>query len=193
MKRSGVTWLITHPEVEIDPAREVTDWSLSPKGRARMTRMLDAPFIGNIEAIWSSTERKAIEAAQILSAHLSIPPKTLAALGENDRSSTGYLPAPEFEAMANRFFAHPQESADGWERAIDAQSRIIAAIEDIASQIPDQSGLAIIGHGGVGALLLCHLTATPISRKADQPGRGGGNYFTFAAGKLLQSWTPIDA
>lgn len=193
MKRHGPIWFITHPEVIIDPTVAVVDWRLSPRGRQRMGRLLAAPFIPTIDAIWSSTERKAIEAAHILSSHRGIDPTTLAALGENDRAATGYLPAAEFEALADRFFAHPFESVRGWERAIDAQSRIVAAIEHIASQTPDNSSLAIVAHGAVGALLLCHLTASPISRAADQPGRGGGNYFSFAAGRLRQGWTPIDA
>ena len=36
--------------------------------------------------------------------------QTLEALGENDRSSTGYLPKEVFETMANRFFGLPQEN-----------------------------------------------------------------------------------
>lgn len=193
MKRHAPIWFITHPEVMIDPNRPVPDWGLAPKGLARMARLLEAPFIADIDAIWCSTERKAIEAAEILAAHRKIPARALAELGENDRSATGYLPSAEFEATADSFFARPLESVRGWERAIDAQARIVSAIHDIASQTPDHAGIAIVAHGAVGALLLCHVTKTPISRKADQPGRGGGNYFMFAAGVLVHGWTPIDA
>jgi hypothetical protein len=47
---------------------------------------------------------------------------------------------------------------------------------------------------GVGALLLCHLKAQPISRQEDQPGAGGGNYFVFEASSnaLLQGWRPTE-
>ena len=48
-------------------------------------------------------------------------------IGENDRSATGFLPREEFWATADLFFAHPTESIRGWERAIDAQARIVAA------------------------------------------------------------------
>ena len=38
-----------------------------------------------------------------------------------------------------------------------------------------------------------YLQSLPISRKLDQPGSGGGNYFLFQrrTGTLLQSWTSI--
>lgn len=29
---------------------------------------------------------------------------------ENDRSATGFLPPPEFEAVANQFFANPHKA-----------------------------------------------------------------------------------
>ena len=67
-----------------------------------------------------------MEAAEILSAPLGIVPEVRARMGENDRSATGFLPGPDFEAMADRFFAQPDQSAEGWERAVDAQARIMA-------------------------------------------------------------------
>jgi broad specificity phosphatase PhoE len=56
----------------------------------------------------------------------------------------------------------PQSSVRGWERAADAQVRIIRAVERVLSQAPDNDDIAIIGHGGTGTLLLCHLAGVPI-------------------------------
>ena len=33
--------------------------------------------------------------------------------------------------MADAFFAKPEESVRGWERAVDAQARVAAAVDDI--------------------------------------------------------------
>lgn len=44
-----------------------------------------------------------------LAGHLGLSVAELKRLGENDRSATGYLPRAEFEAVANLFFAHPNE------------------------------------------------------------------------------------
>ncbi len=186
---------ITHPDVVIDPAIPVPEWPLSPRGRARMTAALAQPWIASIGAVWCSTERKALDGAAILANHLSLPVHHLATLRENDRATTGYLPKAEFEAVADAFFAHPTESVRGWERAIDAQQRIVAAVGDVVAASAGCGGdIAIVAHGGVGALLLCHLLAAPIARTHDQPPNNGGNYFAFdaATGRLRHGWRPID-
>jgi broad specificity phosphatase PhoE len=50
--------------------------------------------------------------------------------------------------------------------------------------------VAIIAHGGVGTLLLCHLSGLPISRDQDQPPTNGGNYFAFdqMTLRLIHGW-----
>jgi broad specificity phosphatase PhoE len=144
--------------------------------------------------VFSSAERKATDLAQVLADHLGISPVIIDALGENDRSATGYLPKDEFEAMADAFFARPQESVRGWERAIDAQYRIVTAVDHTLSVAPAEGDVAIVSHGGVGALLLCHLKGSAISRADDQPGHGGGNVFSFDAATrtLLSGWRRIE-
>ena len=175
-------YFITHPDVVIDPTIPVPDWPLSPHGRLRMARALTLPWMSGIRAVWCSTERKALDGADILAAQLRLPIATLAQLGENDRSATGYLPPPEFEAVATEFFTHPEQSVRGWERAIEAQCRIVAAVDQVVSESRTCGGnVAIVSHGGVGTLLLCCLRDDPISRDHDQPRNNGGNYFAFDA------------
>jgi broad specificity phosphatase PhoE len=187
-------YFITHPDVVIDPAVPVPQWPLSERGRGRMRCLLNRPWIAYVVAIYSSTEQKAVDGAAILSEALGVPFHQIAALGENDRSATGYLPKGEFETIVDAFFASPSESIRGWERAIDAQSRIVRAVEHIASAAPGAGPIAVVSHGGVGALLLCHLKGVPISRTEDQPGASGGNYFLLRTpkGTLVHSWKPIE-
>jgi broad specificity phosphatase PhoE len=187
-------YFITHPDVPIDPAVPVPDWPLSLLGLDRMRRALAQPWIADIRAIWCSTERKARDGADILAKHLNLPITACAALGENDRSATGYLPKVEFEAVANQFFANPKQSIRGWEKAIDAQHRIVAAIDHVCAASAGSGAIAIVAHGGVGTLLLCHLRGVKIGRAHDQPPNNGGNFFAFAAGtrQLHHGWRPID-
>ena len=185
---------ITHPEVAIDAAVPVTDWPLSPRGTARMQAARGQDWARGLRSLFSSEERKARDAAAILAAPLGLPVTALAALGENDRSATGYLPRAEFEAVADEFFARAADSVRGWERAVDAQARITTAVARVLALAPP-GDIAIIAHGGVGALLLCRLKGGPISRAEDQPGEGGGNRFTFdrATGALRAGWQAIEA
>ena len=147
-----------------------------------------------VRSIFASAERKAADAAGVLAERLGIRPVVIEGLGENDRSATGYLPKAEFEAVADEFFARPDESVRGWERAADAQRRIVGAVGQALFLAPE-GDVAIVSHGGVGALLLCHLRGVPISRDADQPGGGGGHVFSFdrANRRLLTGWRRIEA
>ncbi len=191
----STVYFITHPEVSIDPAVPVTDWSLSDIGSNRMHKMLKLDWINSISSIYSSTEKKAIDGAQILSDHLQFTFEKMEDLGENDRSSTGYLPAEEFERVADEFFQSPSHSTRGWETAKDAQKRIVRAVSDITQSQTENTSIAIVSHGAVGTLLLCHLNNWCISREHDQPGGGGGNYFSFESNTstVHHGWIAIDA
>jgi broad specificity phosphatase PhoE len=192
---SRIAYFITHPNVAISKHVSVTQWPLSELGRKRMLGCLTQPWIADVTAIYASTERKSIDGAQILSDHLGLPFVSIPELGENDRSSTGFLPPDEFELMANAFFAEPEVSTRGWERAIDAQGRIVTAVERILASEKTAGAVAIVSHGAVGALLYCSLAGKTISRRWDQPLNGGGNYFRFSLSPRSAHffWKSIDA
>ena len=187
-------YFITHPDVVIDPTIPVPQWPLSVRGRSRMQRLLSRDWIPQVEAIYCSTEQKAIDGAAMLSEATGVPFHMVAELGENDRSATGYLPPAEFDATVEAFFAHPSASVRGWECAEAAQARIVRAITHIASTAPGSGPIAVVSHGGVGTLLLCYLKEQPIARTEEQPGRSGGHYFLFRLpeGRLIHGWRPID-
>ncbi|ETA71935.1 MULTISPECIES: histidine phosphatase family protein [Mesorhizobium] len=187
-----ILYYVTHPQVQIDAAIPVPEWELSEVGRARAVAMLDQPWIGAIRRIVSSGERKAIETAEILASHLHLAVEVRERMHENDRSATGFLPPPEFEAVADQFFADPDESVRGWERAIDAQHRIVSEVAAVLYG-NDAGDIALVGHGGVGTLLLLSLSGREISREADQPA-GGGNFFAYDIGarRVVHGWRPID-
>ena len=187
-------YFVTHPDVVIDPAIPVTQWPLAERGRSRIRCLLSKDWMPHIVAIYCSTEQKAIDGAAVLSEALGMPVHYVAALGENDRSATGYLPKTKFEATADAFFARPSERICGWESAIDAQSRIVGAVKHIGSTAPGTGPIVIVSHGGVGTLLLCHLKGVSISRREEQPGAAGGNYFLFQMleGILVHGWKPIE-
>jgi broad specificity phosphatase PhoE len=184
---------ITHPQVRIDPDIPVPRWGLSDLGAARAREAAKSDWARKLGRIVSSDEVKAIETAEILSLASGISIEIAEDTHENDRSATGFLPPPQFEDAANWFFAHPEESFKGWERAVDAQSRIVSAVTRILAYHDPSVPIAFVGHGGVGTLLKCHLAGSPIARDRDQPG-GGGNLFCFTLADRTVScdWTPIE-
>jgi len=189
-------FFITHPDVAIDPAVAIQDWPLDSRGRERMHAIMGWSWARGVRRVFASSERKARDGAEILAAGLGLAGYGIvAALGEADRSATGYLPKQEFEETADAFFAHPQQSVRGWEPAACAQARIHGAVERIVLRPPHADDLAIVGHGGTGTLLYCHLAGLPINRCYDQPATNGGNWFAFdrATRKLLcDGWQSID-
>jgi hypothetical protein len=61
---------LTHPQVQIDPAVPVPQWSLSPIGRTRTGGLANASRLSSTTQIVSSGERKAIETAEIIAGPL---------------------------------------------------------------------------------------------------------------------------
>lgn len=188
--------VITHPDVVIDPAVAVVRWRLSDRGRARMRAMLQRPWVPSITAVFCSTEQKAVDGAAIVAQHLGIGYTQVVALGEIDRSATGYLPRAEHDATAVACFERPADNVRGWESAIDAQARMVTAVDTIIAGHTGGGDIAVISHGGVALLLRCYLRGEPISNRVAKPGiPNGGAYFCFDAATRaeLTGWQAIDA
>ena len=189
----GQFFYLTHPQVRIDPAVPVPDWGLSETGLARAQLAASASLFAGLARICSSAERKAVETAEAIAGARNLPVSILPRTHENDRSATGFLPPDEFETVANFFFSQPDISVRGWERAIDAQARIVSEATPIL-EASRESDVLMVGHGGVGTLLLCHLAGLAISRDHDQPA-GGGHLFAYnpLSREVTCRWTPIEA
>ncbi len=183
-------FFISHPEVVVDPGMPVTRWHLSASGIHRMRAFATTPMIADVGAIWSSAETKAIEGARILGGALGLGVQVAEELGENDRSSTGFLPSDEFERTADAFFAHPEVSIRGWERAIDAQTRVHSAVSRIVAGHA-RGDLAIVAHGAVGTLLFCAVSGIPIDRSLDQPFQGHFWRASLHDLRPTDGWSPI--
>lgn len=180
---------ITHPDVLISADVPVPQWPLSERGRERMYAGLRQPWVGEVGAVYCSTEQKARDGAAILAGHRGLPVTQIEARGENDRSATGFLAPAEFERTADAFFAQPAVSIRGWERAMDAQARIVRAVQSLAAADTSAGLIAIVSHGAVGTLLYCHLAGHAIARKWDQPPNRGGNFFRFSLAPVgVQAW-----
>lgn len=189
---------LSHPQVQIDPNIPVPKWGLSQVGRQRAEFFSQQPWVRRFTRIVSSDETKAIETANCIAVVTGVSVEIVHGLHENDRSATGFLPPPEFEAVANQFFANPGISIRGWEKASDAQVRIVDGVTRIIAQSPGAPVL-FVGHGGVGTLLKCALRGIAITRSEDQGpggtgGTGGGNHFGFALSppSVLYGWESLE-
>ncbi|MBM3606027.1 MAG: histidine phosphatase family protein [Alphaproteobacteria bacterium] len=186
---------LTHPQVLIEPLKDVRTWSLNLVGSERVSAL--AAQLGSLSGtrrVVSSDETKALETAFPLAVTLGVELEVRPRMHENDRSATGFLPPEEFEAVADRFFAEPARSVRGWETAEDAQRRIMAEV-DACLAGPQEGDVLFVGHGGVGTLLFCALSGIRIDRRFDQGPRGGGCWFEFdfQGRRPPQGWQPMEA
>ena len=163
---------LSHPQVQIDPDIPVPDWPLSDRGRARVLALQGADWLAATGAIISSAEVKARETAALIGDMLGLTPSVDPALNEIDRSSTGFLPHDRHEAVADAFFANPDSSIEGWERASDVQARGVSAIRAYVARHPG-GDLLIVGHGGIGTLSWCGLAGQDARHRPDQAAGGG--------------------
>ena len=188
---------VTHPEVRIDPAVPVARWGLSERGHERAQAFARHPLVRAVRRVVSSSEVKAIELAQAMSVAARCSFTAEHDFGENDRASTGFVPAERFEQLADAFFARPEDSIEGWEPAAMAQARIVGAFEAALADHDLTSPIAFAGHGAVGTLLKCALDARAISRDEDQrrvgdPGGGNVLIIRLSDRALLADWTPME-
>lgn len=164
---------LSHPEVDVQPDVAVPDWSLRSLGRERVEALIarEPTWLTAAQRLLTSPERKARETAELLGQAIGIEATVIETSAEVDRSATGFVPHERHEELADQLFAHPNQSADGWERAVDASQRICAAMEPYRD-LP--GGTIAVGHGGVGTLLWCAWQDLPIRRSFDQSGQGQG-------------------
>jgi broad specificity phosphatase PhoE len=194
-RMSAFVRYLTHPQVLIDPLKDVRRWSLNSVGSARVSALAARlGVLSQTHRVISSDETKALETAEPLALALGVKLEVRAQMHENDRSATGFLPPEEFEKVADKFFAEPSRSVCGWEKAKAAQGRILAEV-DACLESPQDGDVLFVGHGGVGTLLFCALAGLDIDRRFDQGPGGGGCWFEFSlvGRKPLQGWQPMEA
>ncbi len=186
-------YFLTHPQVVIDPAVPVPRWPLSEVGRRRAGLFADSLMGGEVTAVWSSDERKALDGGAIVAERLGVPHRIDPELGENDRSATGYIAPPEFWEVVAEFFGKPDESVRGWETARHAQARIVTAMQRLARDEPTRGDIVVVAHGGVGELLMAHLQGVAIGQQDKPQHAGGGCWIEIdkAAFCVLTGWSNV--
>ena len=157
-------YFITHPEIIPDPSLPLSLWDYSDSGAERWEKILKKLWIKNIEKIYSSPQQRARKAAQQMADELHYELHVRDDLDAVGGSNPEKL-SPEARAAGMQlFYKFPQQNMNGWEKATDAQKRIIHAIEEILKESPGLEHVAVVCHEDLGNLLICDFKQIPIQK-----------------------------
>lgn len=180
-------FLITHPDVVIDPNQSIDEWALSQKGLDRAKDLMTETFWKDISVIYTSTEPKAKTVAEIAARKFNIPIFEKKCLVEIDRSSTGFMPYNEFMETVMSFFKNPDKSCRGWETARAAMKRVSSCVEDMMQKSREKN-VVLVGHGAAFALLLSYIKSVEPSFDLCQDGVGFISEIDWGKREIISSW-----
>ncbi len=159
----SLLYLITHAHTRPDPEEAATRWRLSTLGEEQAAALARAPFWAQVDRLLLSREPKARLTVAPLLAHYSLPVTVDARFDELAR---GKAWIPDYAARVAHAFAHPSQSAGGWEPAAQALARFLDGVADARQRFPGQT-LALVGHGLTLSLYRAHLLGQARVRMED--------------------------
>jgi broad specificity phosphatase PhoE len=136
--------LVRHSVPDVDPELASEEWRLSDEGRRRCGPLAERLRAYGPTAIFSSTEPKMRETAELVGAELGLEVRKSLALRETARRTVPWLEADEFQRAVRRLFEEPDEVVFGEESAADALARFSAALEELDERTIVVSGGTVI-------------------------------------------------
>ena len=135
---------------EIEPDKPASAWRLGEIGCRRAEDLAARLRDFSPEVIWSSSEPKAEETAEVIAGAFGVALKVMDGLEEHHRGNVPFLPKEGFERTVERFFCNPGQLVLGTETADQARERIADSIDAILEAGHTDS--IVVTHGTVIAL-----------------------------------------
>lgn len=132
-----------------------SDPELSPLGHTQSQRVAAWLSSEPVDAVWSSTMRRAVQTAEPFAASGNHPIRTHAGIVEFDQAARTYIPTEE---LKKENFALWQAMATG-AHGVDMnafKARVVAGMEEIVAAHPGQR-VAVFCHGGVINMWASHV------------------------------------
>lgn len=130
--------LVRHAMAIADPAVDPARWELGPAGRAAAADLAIRARLGDVHAVVSSPEPKALATAEALAGRIGLAVEADERLVEAHRPWVG----EGYRAAAHRYLGGA--APDGWEPRAEVAARIEAAIADRRA---DDGEVVVVGHG----------------------------------------------
>lgn len=179
---------ITHPSVVVDPLIPIDEWQVSKEGLMQVEDLFSSTVLLNINSIYSSTEDKALTVAKIIADKYFImfnQEHQLKCLKEIKNRL--FIPPDKFLQATKKWFDHPKDNVNDWESRNDAEQRIVNCVTNIMSK-EENNTVVIVGHGGTGTLLKCHIKKVDPSQSEDQQSQGCYFVADWDKQELISDW-----
>lgn len=151
--------LVRHAEpVRVELAEGRADPVLHERGRAQAGLLAGYLAGEQIEAVYTSPLRRAVQTADVIADSKGLRPVVDEGLSEFDRDASFYIPMEELRATKDeRFIAMTQNRFDDYEvQPEEFRRRVVGAIERIIELNPSRR-VAVVCHGGVINAYLGHI------------------------------------
>lgn len=148
-------YLVRHAAPVQDYSQPADQWPLSTEGRHEAEALAREPFWGEVRAIYSSPEIKALSTVEPAARRLGLPPRLIPCLAEVQRPPGQRF--EDYQEVVRQYLATPKGNLHGWEPNARARGRVGACVYRLLdpAQNPEAAGpLAIVGHGLTLTLLL---------------------------------------
>ena len=150
--------LVRHSMPELEPDKPASAWRLGEIGHRRAGELAARLRDFSPEVIWSSSEPKALETAEVVAGAFGVPVKIMDGLEEHHRGNVPLLPKEEFEGAVERFFCNPSQLVLGTEMADQARDRMAGSIDRVLEAGHNDS--IVVTHGTVIALYVASVADT---------------------------------
>jgi len=138
-------------------AQGPADPGLRSEGRSQAGRLAAQLSAENIDAIYSSPLRRALETAELAARPLGLAVQVIDDLAEVDRYSSSYIPMEELRRDPDLWAVLAASAGrDHGETKEGFRARVIAAIERIIATNPGMR-VVVVSHGGVMNAYLGHI------------------------------------
>ena len=144
--------LIRHANPTLRSDTPPAEWGLSEDGVRRARVLAGRILPGSAGTVYTSTERKAVETAQLLGTAWQLPVTPVRGLHEHERAGEPLVTASEFQRRVRELFARPRDLVYGTETGEGARRRFDGAVATVLAA--DSDDVIIVSHGTVMTLFV---------------------------------------
>lgn len=147
---------LRHAKTKVDNTLPIADWFLTDDGVKHAKEVSSDPIFDDVDLIFASTERKAVDTAKPITERLGKEIIQVENLGEIKRPNAEKITLEEYKRLKSIVFSDFDKSESGWETVNRALSRFSKAVEEIDRKYENKV-ILIVAHGTVMSLYFANI------------------------------------